>query len=160
MDSDSAANSTGRVEAPTRNGVRAQCHEQSHDISWRSVADIWYKYIFHHLGSIWFNVSVGSGLNVSEKIGYWLYNWSALFNPASWSWCRKVLAWQHAPDVFAVHILQQSQLKTHWFAGAFHQEGTSIASQAERIGTLDDFGLKAAWQMTVTLRMIPKVANT
>ena len=88
------------------------------------------------------------------------YNWSALFNPASWSWCRKVLAWQHAPDVFAVHILQQSQLKTHWFAGAFHQEDTSIASQAERIGTLDDFGLKAAWQMTVTLRMIPKVANT
>lgn len=84
MDSDSVANSTGRVEAPTRNGVRAQCHEQSHDISWLSVADlyiymvyskyifiyIWYKYIFHHLGSIWFNVSVGSGLNVSEKIGY------------------------------------------------------------------------------------------
>lgn len=97
---------------------------------------IWYKYIFHHLGSIWFNVSVGSGLNVSEKIGYWLYIWSALFNPASWSWCRKVLAWQHVPDVFAVHILQQSQLKTHWFAGAFHQEGTSFASQAERIGTL------------------------
>ena len=31
---------------------------------------IWYKYIFHHLGSIWFNVSVGSGLNVSEKIRY------------------------------------------------------------------------------------------